>query len=454
MYTLGRACWIVRKLDSSPGRLSTFEDVLRKSVKIRLSYKFYEKAPLAVKTLLLLAYGAKCYLSLKWATSRDAEIALFASYPNERVAIEHIRAQLPGRDFAELSIATGNCFGPAALLALPACLAASLRLHRLARRLARRFHFLPACRVFSTAAYHLRFRRLLERHDVAGVFIANHYSPECLGLAAAAHQSGRKVIFANHANATWEAGYVPPLHADLAAVTGQAVLDVYTRSSRKAINAVFIPPASPQSALRSDFDPARRLTAGIFLTALTNMDRLHALVAQLKENPRVGRILIRPHPVKLVNEDLSDLCNADSGVADMSGTRLSDNARDCDIAICGNSTATIEILRGGAPVLYDDALDRCGRDMNGYVQRGLVMPLPESLDTAALQSVAQFYSAPAWSAVMSYLDGSYRRDETAMFEGLNAAIAGTIAKRSRAENPAPLRAAGSAGLTAPLPAKS
>lgn len=439
MYTLGRACWIVRKLDSSPGRLSVFEAALQKSAKIRLSYQFYEKAPLAVKTLLLLAYGAKCYLSLKWATSRDAEIALFASYPNERVAIEHLRAKLPGRDFAELSIATRHCFGLSALTALPACLAATLRLHGLARKLARRLHFMPACRTFSTAAYHLRFRRLLQEHDVAGVFIANHYSPECLALAVAAQRSGRKVIFANHANATWEAGFVPPLYSDLAAVSGQAVLDVYRRASRRAIDAVFIPPASPQRPLRSDLDPAAPLTVGIFLTALTNMDRLRSLVAQLQENPSVRRILVRPHPVKIVNEDLSGLCSANGGVTDVSGSLLSDNARDCDIAICGNSTATIEILRGGAPVLYDNALDRCGSDMNGYVKRGLIPALPGRLDKAALQGVARFYSDPAWCDVMGYLDASYGRDEAAMFDGLNAAIARTLATRSRALESAPPR---------------
>jgi hypothetical protein len=185
MYTLGRACWIVRKLDSSPGRLSTFDDVLRKNAKVRLAFQVYENVPLAVKTLLLLLYGAKCYLSLKWATSKDAEIALFASLPNEHSAIGHVRRNLPGRDFAELATSTGNCFGLSALLALPACVLAAFRLHRLARRLARRFHFMPACRVFSTVAYHLRFRRLLEVQDVAAVFITNHYSPECLALAVA-----------------------------------------------------------------------------------------------------------------------------------------------------------------------------------------------------------------------------------------------------------------------------
>jgi hypothetical protein len=451
MYTLGRACWIVRKLDSSPRRLSTFEDVLRRSAKVRLSYQFYTNAPLAVKTLLLLLYGAKCYLSLKWATPRDAEIAIFASYPNERVASKHIRRHLQDRDIGELSISTRNCLGPSALLALPACLLAALRLRRLASRLARRLHFMPACRVFSTAAYHLRFRRLLEEHDVSAVFIANHYSPECLALAVAAHRSGRKVIFANHANATWESGYVPPLHSDLAAVNGQAVLDVYTRSSRRQIRAVFIPPASPQSRLRSAVDAKDSLTVGVFLTALTNMERLRDLVESLTQTPRVRRNLTRPHPVGIVNEDQSALCTAGGSVVDVTGTLLSDNAGDCDLAICGNSTAAIEILRGGAPVLYDGSLDHFDHDLNGYLKRGLVPSLPACLDAAALEAVKRFYEAPAWIGVMRNLDASYGRDEAEMFAGLNLAIAETIAARHRVTAPAALHPASTAhAVAAPL----
>jgi hypothetical protein len=449
MYTLQRACWIVRKLDSSPGRLSMFDSVMAKSALIRFCYGFYSNAPGLVQALLLLLYGAKCYLSLKWAAGRAAEIAVFASYPNERVALAHLRRRLPGRDLADLDIATRHCLEPQALAALPAFLLAVPRLYPVARQLARRLHFMPACRVFSAVTYNLRCRRLLEEHDVAAVFIANHYSPECLALAVAAQRTGRKVIFANHANATWESGYVPPLYSDLAAVTGQAVLDVYRRSSRKPINAIFIPPASPQSAMRSRIDPQRAMTVGIFLTGLTDMVRLRSLVEALKQNPRVRRILIRPHPVAIVNDDISELCSADGQVVDVSGTLLYDNAQDCDLAICGNSTAAIEILRGGAPLLYDNSLDRCGHDFNGYLKRGLVLALPKCLDESALESVQAFYGNPAWTAIMRHLDASYGRDEAEMFRQLNLAIAATLATRSRVRDRAT-----QPGLAAGLPEAS
>jgi hypothetical protein len=453
MYTLGRACTIVRKLDSSPGRLSAFDQVLRRSTKVRVSYLFYQNAPETLKSLLLLLYGMKCYLSVNWTTARDADIVLFASYPNEHVAVGHVRQHLKEWCLGELSIATRNCLRPDALLALPAFLLSAIRFQRVARRLSRRLHFMPACRVFSTIAYYARFRRLLRTYDTSAVFIANHYSPECLGLAVAAHQAGKKVIFANHANATWESGFVPPLFADLAAVTGQAVLDVYLRSSGRPINAVFIPPAPPQAPLRARLDPDAGLKVGIFLTALTNKERLRELVDQLKRDSRIRQILIRPHPVEVINEDISDLITGDGRVVDTNGTLLSDNARECDLAICGNSTAAVEILRAGLPVLYDSRVDYCGHDFNGYLKRGLVMAMPDRIDASSLEAVARFYGAPAWTGVMRNLDASYGRDEAAMFERLNHAIAETIAARHRAAEAAPLRPLGR-GLAAAAPLKT
>ncbi|WP_193370394.1 hypothetical protein [Pelagibius marinus] len=413
-------------MDASAGRLSVFDDVVRKNFYIRFFYALYEKSPGFLKTTLLIIYGLKCYLSVNWASRAEGEIAFFASYPNERVALDHLRRNLPELSAAELTISRRNCLGWPALAALPAFLACVARLWPLAARLSRRLHFMPACRVFSTTAFYLRFGRLLKQRRAQAVFIANHYSPECLALAAAAHRQGGKVLFVNHANATGNKVYAPPLHCDLAALTGQGVLDAYMENGRPPVNAVFIPPTSPQAQMRSHFNPEGGLSVGIFLTALTDMARLEALVAQLLESPRVARVLIRPHPVKVINEDLSGLCTADGRVQETGGSLLIDDVRLCDLAICGNSTATIEVLRGGLPVFYDAALDSCGHDLNGHLHRKLVPPLPERLDEAALEAVAAFYDDPDWLGRMRYFDASYRGDEAEMFRRLAVGIRETL----------------------------
>ena len=425
-YSLGRACWIVRKLDGSAGRRAVFDEVVRKNPIVRFFYVLYEKAPEFLKVLLLLLYGLKCYLSVKWAEGRNSDIAFFASYPNERVVLSHLRhrlgGSLPGRRQGSLSIARANCLGLEAVKALPLFLAEVPRLYRLARLFVRGFHFLPACRMYSTLTFYLRFRQLLSSSSARAVFIANHYSPECLALAVAAHRNGRKVLFTNHANATKNAGFVPPLYCDLAAVTSQAVLDVYRAHSDQPVDAVFMPLALPQRPLRSDIDLHKPVTVGIFLTARTRMDRLRALVTQLEADPRIGRILIRSHPVKAVKEDLSGLCSAALNTSDCGHIGLFENIVQCDVAICGNSSVVVEILHGGVPVFYDHALDSAAYDLNRFVALGLVPSLPDSLDRTTFDRLAAFYGDPKWRSVMRYFDAAYLQDEAAMIERLADAV--------------------------------
>lgn len=425
-YSLARACSIVGEMDGSPGRLTVFTDIVRKNRVIRTAYDFYNSAPRFIKCYLLLLYGLKCYLTAHWRGAANADIVFFASTQNEQVALAHIRRHLTGFVAGQVGLSKASCFSLDSLRALPAFVARAPRLQRVARRLARRCDFLPACRIFSTITYYLRFRRVLEACGARSVFIANHYAPESLALAAAAHRSGRKVICTNHANGTWQVGYVPPLYSDLVAVTSQAVLDAYRTQVPEGLNAVFVPPASPQRPMRAAVGPAKRLTVGIFLTALTRMERLHALVGQLDANPAVARVLIRSHPVKVVNDDLAGEVARGGHVTDSSHLALFDNIALCDLAICGNSSVAIDVLRGGVPVLYDGGLDAIAFDCNGYLRRNLIPTLPDRLDGAALAAVGRFYGDPAWPHVMRYFDAGYGADAAVMFRALHDALLAVV----------------------------
>ena len=409
-------------MDSSPGRLTVFSDIVRKNWVIRTAYFFYDRAPEFIKSYLLILYGLKCYLSANWLGSPEADIAVCAVYPNERVAMAHIRRNLQGLTVGEIALSRGNCFRLQSWQALPAFFCQAARLQRVARRLVRRFHFLPACRIFSTMTYYARYRRLLAMGESKAVFIANHYSPECLALAAAAHASHRKVFSTNHANGTWRSGYVPPLYGDLIVVTSAAILDAYAKHSDQALNSVFIPQALPQRPMRNCVGLGRPITVGVFLTALTNMERLRSLVAQLQSDSKVARVVIRSHPVKVVNEDLTELLASGDKVTESSALSLPENAALCDAAICGNSTVTIDILRGGLPVFYDGELDELAHDLNGYVSQGLIPPLPPRLDAEALKSLGGFYGSPSWETTMRHFDAGYQQDEDAMFQRLNDAL--------------------------------
>lgn len=421
-YSIEKAYRIVSKMDNSRDRLTVFSDIARKNRVIKCAYFFYDIAPSFIKSYLLILYGLKCYLSANWRGSPSQDIVFFASCPNEHVAVAHLRSRLTGLKQGDLALARANCFRLPSLLALPEFLYHLPRLHRIARRLVRRFHFLPACRVFSTMTYYLRFRRLLAAGSSKSVFIANHYSPEALALAAAAHRSDRRVFCANHANGSWRSGYVPPLHSDLVAVTSEVILDAYTRHSSKALNTVFVPQPSPQRPMRCRIEAGRPVTVGIFLTALTDMAHLQRLLRQLEASPLVARVLIRAHPVKVVNEDLSAVVEQGARVEESAGLPLFENISRCDIAICGNSSVAIDVLRGGVPVFFDDGLDDLASDINGYLRENLVMVMPGQLDAAALRSLESFYARAEWVDIMRRYDAAYGRDEDVMFEKLRDAV--------------------------------
>ena len=396
--------------------------VLRNSRSIRYSYNFYQYSPSVVKAASVVVYGLKCYLSLFRQRDGKPHLVYFASYPNEHRALDHVQNNLQAVAHGKITISLRNCFRFAALNEILEFVPAIAQLYRFARRLVQKHHFMPACRIFSTVTYYMRFNRLLDE-DVEAVFIACQYSPECLGLAAAAHQAGKKVLFTNHASATGATGYVAPLHADLAAVTSQAMADLYQRHTPHELNIVPFTIAESQQPLRALNRDRDALTAGIYLTALTDMARLQEIVADLSRFPSIGSVFIRTHPAQVVNADLSGITGM-RVPAEISNTMpLREDIARTDIAVCGNSTVVIEILRGGRPVLYDHRLDHLVFDYNGYAGYGLVLEYPETMDDNIFKQIQHHYFSGHWHEKMRYFDCGYQQDERAIAQRFAAAVA-------------------------------
>jgi hypothetical protein len=390
--------------------MKVFMSVLRNSRSIRYSYHLYQYSPRPVKAAAIVFYGLKCYLSLFRRRGGEPHLLYFASYPNERRVLRHVRNNLPAAAHDEITISLRNCVRLAALAEIAAFVRAGVRLYSFARRLVQKYDFMPACRIFSTVTYYMRFKRLLDE-DVKAVFIACQYSPECLGLAAAAHRAGKKVLFTNHASATGETGYVAPLHADLAAVTSQAMADLYQRHTPHELHIIPFTIGEPHQPLRVPNRDSHTLTVGIYLTALTDEARLQEIVADWSRLPSIGSVFIRTHPAEVVNADLSGITGTRVPIEISSTMPLREDILRTDIAVCGNSTVTIEILRGGRPVLYDHRLDHLVFDYNAYAGHGLVPPHPEKIDDEIFEQIEQHYLSGQWQERMRYFDSGYQADE-------------------------------------------
>ena len=157
-----------------------------------------------------------------------------------------------------------------------------------------------------------------------------------------------------------------------------------------------------------------KLVAGIFLTALTDKNRLREIIIQLRKLQRNVEVFIRTHPASVVNSDLSQTLDGLGPINVSNQTPLTNDIERADLAIVGSSTVAIEILRGGRPVLYEAGLDDLPFDYNGFLQCGLVMAYPEDITDNSIEMMRRFYLDSGWTDKMRYYDSGYQRDEMAL----------------------------------------
>ncbi len=420
-YDLATALRIVRRIETSATRGAVFAEIKNKNRLYRLVDGLYAKAGArTMQPLVLLAYMLKCVLSVGPFDAKDAQAVSISNFGNEAHAIDRIAALLPGTRLLRLSLTRGHAFGPGQLRAAWRLLGSAPRIWRFLSSLARSHSFMPSARIASALAFYMRFAQLLEDHPaLTGAIVASNYSPEATGLAAAAHQMGRQVVYVNHAPVPANGASVPPVLADCAVFYGDAVRETYVRRSRCNAEVVLI--GQPGTARPMEWRHKVR-TVGIFLTALTRGDVVSSLVSTIRANSPGARILIRNHPVALLKTDFSNLVGADVEVT--IGNPLDDEILACDLVVCGNSGVAMNVLSGGRPVAYVDTLDGLSFDYNGFVESGLICHVKAwSKDTYA--SLKDFYDRPEWRDVMRRYDASYDADAGV----LNRAAARVIRRR-------------------------
>ena len=407
-YDLAAALLIVRAMETSPGRAAVYEEIKAKNAIYRLVDKLYIMAGKWVfQPLILLFYMIKCVLSLGPVTGEDSEAVSVSNFPNEHKTIDRVAALVPDMKLQRITAARKHLINPANWGAAWAMLKAAPRLWSFMRVLVRRHSFMPSARIASALAFYIRFSQLFaERPALKAALVASNYSPESVGMAAAAHRHGRRVIYSNHAPVPANGQVVPPVFADCALFYGEETTQTYQRRARITAEVGLI--GQPGTARAMEWRDEVN-TVGIVLTSGTKADVLQSLIATIRVDLPQARIIVRQHPVLLLKTDFSSIGLDYPNTELTIGNPLDDEIAACDMVICGNSGVAMNVLSGGRPVAYVSSLDGIKFDANGFVASRLVLSVPWWTDDI-YDRLKGFYQSPGWSKVMRSYDASYEAD--------------------------------------------
>ena len=424
-YDLAIALRIVRRMETSAGRGKVFEEIKAKNPLYRLVDTLYSRAGArVVQPLLLFAYMLKSILAVGPFKAADTTAVSISNFANEHRAIDRLAALMPEGSLSRLTLKRRHLLSRGQLRGTYRMLVSARRIWPFLSRLVRSHSFMPSARIASALAFYIRFVQYLADHPgVNAALIPSNYSPEAVGLAAAAHRMGRRVIYINHAPVPANGALVPPVLADCAIFYGDAIRQTYERRSRCLADVALI--GQPWTARPMEWRDEIR-TVGIFLTALTRTQAVAELVAAISASLPGVRVLIRNHPVALLKSDFSELEARHENLAVTIGNPLDDEIAACDLIICGNSGVAMNAVSGGRPVAYMDTLDGSGFDYNGFVGNGLTCHV-EAWSDDIYSRLKDFYDRPEWQGVMRSYDASYGAD----IDALNQAVARTIERHLR-----------------------
>jgi hypothetical protein len=407
-YDLATAIGVVRAMETSDSRTKVFEEIKAKNAVYRLVDRLYTLAGAWLfQPLILFAYMVKCAISLGSSGDDHAEAVAISQFDNEDHTIKRVAALAPNVPLMWMQHKRKHMFAPRQIREALAMVAALGRVWPFLRIVARTHSFMPAARIASALAFYIRCSRLFAQHpELRAAIVASNYSPESVGMAAAAHRYARRVIYSNHAPVPANGPVVPPVYADCALFYGAEITRTYERRSAITAEVGYIgqPGTSRPMEWRDSVE-----TVGIFLTAGTKVDALKSLVASIRLDLPTARIIIRQHPVTLLKTDFADIGVDDPYTELTIGNPLDDEIAACDLVICGNSGVSLNVLSGGRPVAYLSSLDGFAFDANGFVENRLTLSVPWWSDDIYARLKA-FYQAPGWEAIMQDYDASYGRD--------------------------------------------
>jgi len=228
--------------------------------------------------------------------------------------------------------------------------------------------------------------------------VANDHSPVQVALSMVMKDCGVPRMYVQHAEVSPS---FPPLDFEISVLRNGVSLETYRKIGPIAGNAFVVAREdAPPNAARLDVSRGTSVRAVVYPTARVIPDGINRLVADLNRNPDIESVAVKPHPGS--SPPLGEVLTEPAEM-------LSSLPEEDHIAIVGNSSIVVELLRKGIPVYQNFDFDPVVRDYYGFVSRGLTQEAP--IDRLSTRFWEPYELSEAWWAEYNMLDPSGEGDQ-------------------------------------------
>jgi len=412
---------IISKLDSSQSRLAVFEEIRKKSFIITAVLFFYERLQKTwIATLMVGLYGLKSYFSLFFLEQSANELISIENFPNEKKQILFVKKNLESIKVTRIQACLKfDVKSFSKVLKYGFNTKDFLRYLKIIHNLSKRLHFMPLCRVASNICFYSRFKKELSESSYKAILVASNYSPDALGLRWSAYSLKIPSIFISHA-AVPRISQIPSLNSELNIIDGPSSLETYKQKGKCFGKVIFKGIDGVESSMRLDAVKNENMVITFFLSALVDLNILKKNIEQALSFFKLKKIIIRPHPVQLVNPNLNELLKKFSKIELSINNSIESDIKKSDLAFIATSSCALETLKGGLPSVYIKDLDHLSPNYYNFVDKKILFSVSE-ISELNLDALKLFYSED-WPKRFQHFDPYYKNSENKFKQILNTEV--------------------------------
>lgn len=368
-----------------------FREIMSKRFMAKFAYcvhKIFRHTFLGI--LLIFSYGITLSRTYRIPKKDKHEIISTSVYKNETRQISFIEECIGEGRITRMKHSKRYVFSPGTPQKILGNLLKIRKTYKLIKLLNRKYSFMPACRCSYAVFLYFSFVRELQTLKPKAILFANDYSPDGVALSRAAMKLDIPTIYIKHAFLDAISNRAP-INFDLTFLDGPKELENCVIEENSKGKIVFKGMEGHHLPLRLNKLKQTGMKIGVFLTGLLNLNRFADLIMSIQQNLLPSLLLIRPHPNPLNEVKLNPYTSRYNNIKITSRTTLEQDATECNLAIVGNSTAVLEILKLGTPAVYYQ-LETSPDDICGFIKSGIV-PKIEDFSKFSTERIKEFYSS-------------------------------------------------------------